>query len=113
MALGKDHGATVCSSALVAEYPHIARYIGPDIAGLHLTPMQDESLVAFFRRDRERQTVWTGAHTNSVDGTDAHAVSLRGSVRAHGEIVRGTSAPWKMQEHQIARDIWSILNAAR
>lgn len=107
---GKTLDGPLHSSAVHANNPDVAACLGPEIAGLHLTPMQGDSLVAFFRRDREREVTWAGAPTKTIEGQGADArLRPRGSFLAYKETVRGTSAPWKPEHHQIARDVWSIL----
>ncbi|WP_299686507.1 HWE histidine kinase domain-containing protein [uncultured Tateyamaria sp.] len=108
--LGQTLDEPLHSSALQSQHPELARALGPDIAGLHMTPMRGDSFVAFIRRDRERQVTWAGAPTKDIEGQGANArLRPRGSFETYKETVRGTSTPWQSEDHQVARDVWSIL----
>ena len=97
------------SAALRADSPGLADMVGDDIAGLHITPMARNSFVAFFRRDREKITNWAGAPVKTIEGEGANArLRPRGSFALYKETVRGSSAPWTDEEHQIASEVWSI-----
>lgn len=77
---------------------------------MHLTPISNDNLVAFFRRDREQMTTWAGIPEKTIVGTGADArLRPRGSFAAYKETVRGTSAAWTQEQDRIASDVWSIL----
>lgn len=98
------------SAAMLFDHPDLAQRLGGIFSGLHLTPMQRSDFVAFFRLDRERNVAWAGAPEKDIDGIGVDArLRPRGSFEAYKETVRGTSEPWSDKEHQIARDIRSIL----
>ena len=108
--LGETVDEPVHTAALVSDLPDIAKVIGPDIAGLHVTPMQGGNLVAFFRKDREQESTWAGVPSKEITGQGADArLQPRGSFKAYKETVQGTSDPWKPEDHQVASDVWSIL----
>lgn len=79
MAFGENRTDVFHSAALAAEQPDLAGCVGPDIAGVHITPMANDSFIAFFRRDRERETVWAGAPEKTIEG---HGASARLRPRA-------------------------------
>ncbi|MEL6961012.1 MAG: HWE histidine kinase domain-containing protein, partial [Pseudomonadota bacterium] len=98
------------SHRLDRDYPSGASIVGPEFAGLHVTPMREDCFIAFLRRDREQVTSWAGAPEKTIVGSGADArLNPRGSFAAYKETVRGTSRPWSAEEHQIANDVWAIL----
>jgi len=107
---GKSCENSFQSSALSRDHAEHAAICGPDIAGLHITALPNDGFVAFFRRDRERETMWAGAPDKDIVRDD-RGVRLhpRGSFNAYKMTVRGTSDPWTMEQNQVAGDIWSIL----
>ena len=101
---------TFASSCLQQDRPDLAKSMGTDIAGVLLAPMSGRNFVAFFRRDRERETTWAGSPEKTIEGSGAQArLRPRGSFAAYKDVVRGTSEPWSQEQHAIARDVWSIM----
>ncbi|WP_299729337.1 HWE histidine kinase domain-containing protein [uncultured Tateyamaria sp.] len=102
--------APVKTSTLRTDYPDLASALGKNIAGMHLTPIRDDNMVAFFRRDREQMTTWAGAPQKTITGTGSDArLRPRGSFAAYKETVRGTSNPWTQEQDEFASDVWAIL----
>ncbi|MEL7165601.1 MAG: HWE histidine kinase domain-containing protein [Pseudomonadota bacterium] len=101
------------SHRLAHDHPEGSAIVGSAFAGLHITPMREGCFIAFLRSDREQVTTWAGAPEKTLIGTGADArLNPRGSFAAYKETVKGTSAPWTDEEHQIASDVWAILVAS-
>ncbi|WP_299284928.1 HWE histidine kinase domain-containing protein [uncultured Tateyamaria sp.] len=101
---------SIKSSMLQTDHPNLALALGNNIAGMHLTPVRADNMVAFFRRDREQMTTWAGAPQKTIIGTGADArLRPRGSFAAYKETVLGTSNPWTQEQDEFASDVWAIL----
>ncbi|MEM6758255.1 MAG: HWE histidine kinase domain-containing protein [Pseudomonadota bacterium] len=101
------------SHKLATDHPEAAESVGPNFAGLHITPMGERCFIAFLRRDREQVTEWAGAPEKTIVGSGADArLNPRGSFATYKQKVKGSCAPWSPEEHQIASDVWAILVAS-
>ncbi|MDW3181853.1 HWE histidine kinase domain-containing protein [Roseobacter sp.] len=101
------------SSRLSEEYPTISAQCGPEISGILVAKLPEDSVVIFFRKDRQEAVSWAGAPEKTVIKVDGVArLDPRSSFAQYKAEVRGTSEPWTLDQKSIAEEIWSMLVSA-
>lgn len=107
-----DPGVT-SSSCLSADYPTVSAHCGPDISGILVAKLPEDSAVIFFRKDRQSAVSWAGAPEKTIIKVDGMArLDPRSSFAQYKAEVRGTSEPWTLDQKSIAEEIWSMLVSA-
>ncbi|WP_299829451.1 HWE histidine kinase domain-containing protein [uncultured Roseobacter sp.] len=102
-----------CSSRLSEEYPTLSEQCGPDISGILVAKLPEDSAVIFFRKDRQSAVSWAGVPEKKIIKLDGVArLNPRSSFAQYKAEVRGTSEPWTLDQKSIAEEIWSMLVSA-